>query len=286
MGNIIHLVLARGCRTRRRAEGHQPFIVPGSSVDATATPANANGVRCGFDRTQDGHPRFRDLRDELRRGAGLAGRRGRTRGLVAMFVMMNTARLAVGLQGLGLADRALQNALRYARERLRVARSLTGREIPGQAGDPDHRSRTWCMPLTQRRWSRAAACSATTPPRWSMSSAARRTPARRRRRRAARLPSPHRQGLPDRMGRGMHLPRAAVLGGHGYIPNARHGTAGARCAHHHLYEGTTGIQALDLMGRKTPAGAGRGSARSWHGRGVLPGAAGDAALAEFIAPAA
>src|SRR3546814_18388408 len=51
------------------------------------------------------------------------------KGLVAMFTMMNTARLAVGLQGLGLADRAYQNALRYSRERLQM-RSLSGAKFP------------------------------------------------------------------------------------------------------------------------------------------------------------
>src|SRR3546814_1997453 len=57
------------------------------------------------------------------------------KGLMAMFTMMNTARLAVGLQGLGLADRAYQNALRYSRERLQM-RSLSGATFPDKPADP------------------------------------------------------------------------------------------------------------------------------------------------------
>src|SRR3546814_1308164 len=57
------------------------------------------------------------------------------KGLMAMFTMMNTARLAVGLQGLGLADRAYQNALRYSRERLQM-RSLSGAKFPDKPADP------------------------------------------------------------------------------------------------------------------------------------------------------
>src|SRR5690606_26743373 len=57
------------------------------------------------------------------------------RGLMAMFTMMNTARLGVGIQGLGLAERAMQNALRYARERLQ-SRALSGAKHPERPADP------------------------------------------------------------------------------------------------------------------------------------------------------
>ena len=57
------------------------------------------------------------------------------KGLMAMFTMMNTARLGVGLQGLGLSDRAWQNALRYSRERLQM-RSLSGAKFPDKPADP------------------------------------------------------------------------------------------------------------------------------------------------------
>ena len=57
------------------------------------------------------------------------------KGLIAMFTMMNTARLAVGLQGLGLTERAYQNSLAYARERLQM-RSLSGPKFPDKPADP------------------------------------------------------------------------------------------------------------------------------------------------------
>ena len=57
------------------------------------------------------------------------------KGLNAMFTMMNTARLAVGLQGLALTERAYQNSLAYARERLQM-RSLSGAKFPDKPADP------------------------------------------------------------------------------------------------------------------------------------------------------
>ena len=60
------------------------------------------------------------------------------KGLNAMFVMMNEARLGVGIQGLAQSEVAYQNAAAYAKDRLQ-GRSLTGAEGPGQAGRPDHR---------------------------------------------------------------------------------------------------------------------------------------------------
>ena len=57
------------------------------------------------------------------------------KGLQAMFTMMNTARLSVGLQGIGLSERAYQNALRYTRERLQ-SRALSGAKFPDKPADP------------------------------------------------------------------------------------------------------------------------------------------------------
>ena len=56
-----------------------------------------------------------------------------------MFVMMNEARLAVGVQGLAQSEVAYQNAVSYAKDRLQ-GRALTGREVPRQAGRSDHRA--------------------------------------------------------------------------------------------------------------------------------------------------
>lgn len=88
------------------------------------------------------------------------------KGLQAMFTMMNTARLSVGLQGIGLSERAYQNALRYTRERLQ-SRALSGAKFPGKPADPiivhpDVRR----MLLTIKSLTEAAACCRCMRPAW------------------------------------------------------------------------------------------------------------------------
>ena len=80
-------------------------------------------------------PRLGHLRDELTAPSYLVGQPHRG---LAMFTMMNSARIGVGMQGLGLSERALQNALRHARERPQ-SRSLRVRSFR-QARRPDHRA--------------------------------------------------------------------------------------------------------------------------------------------------
>jgi alkylation response protein AidB-like acyl-CoA dehydrogenase len=98
------------------------------------------------------------------------------KGLQAMFVMMNTARLGVGVQGLGLSRCAYQNALAYAKDALQMR--AVRPEGAGQAGRPDHRAprRAPHAADRRRRWSKAAACSACMPTRSSTSPRSRRTP--------------------------------------------------------------------------------------------------------------
>ena len=94
-----------------------------------------NAVRCGAIEHKMGIHGSATCVMNFDGAAGLPDRRSRNKGLAAMFTMMNTARLAVGLQGLGLSDRAYQNALRYARERLQM-RSLSGAKFPDKPADP------------------------------------------------------------------------------------------------------------------------------------------------------
>jgi alkylation response protein AidB-like acyl-CoA dehydrogenase len=249
-GNIVHLVLARLPDAPAGSKGISMFIVPKLRVDREGNAGEPNGVRCGSIEHKMGiHGSATCVMNFDAAQGWLVGEANK--GLVAMFVMMNTARLAVGLQGLGLADRALQNASRYARERLQ-SRSLTGAKFPDKPADPiivhpDVRR----MLLTQKALVEGG-----------------------------RLLGYHAASLVDVVG---HLHDAeekaqadALLGfltpivkacltewgvectyhalqcfgGHGYI--REHGmeqlARDARITT--LYEGTTGIQALDLMGRK------------------------------------
>jgi hypothetical protein len=174
------------------------------------------------------------------------------KGLAAMFTMMNSARLAVGLQGLGIADRAWQNALRYARERLQM-RAPAGPKYPGKRADPiivhpDVRR----MLLTQKalvEGGRVLGYHAAS----LIDVAARSTDAGERTQADALLGflTPIVKACLTEWGVECSYHALQCFGGHGYI--VEHGmeqlARDARITT--LYEGTTGIQALDLMGRKT-----------------------------------
>ena len=117
--NIVHLVLARLPGAPAGTRGLSLFVAPKFLVDPDGTlgPAQRSALR--QHRAQARHSRLAHLRHDLwreRRRQGLAGRRGE-RGLAAMFVMMNAARLGVGTQGVAIGERAYQQALAFARER-------------------------------------------------------------------------------------------------------------------------------------------------------------------------
>src|SRR3546814_5696356 len=110
------------------------FIVPKLRMDRDGNVGERNGVRCGALEHKMGIHGSATCELNLDDAQGwLIGEPNK--GLMAMFTMMNTARLAVGLQGLGLDDRAYQNALRYSRERLQM-RSLSGEQLPDKPADP------------------------------------------------------------------------------------------------------------------------------------------------------
>src|SRR3546814_6012936 len=117
--NIVHLVLARLPDTPAGSKGISVFIVPKLRMDRDGNFGERNGVRCGALEHKMGIHGSATCVLNLDDAQGwLIGEPNK--GLMAMFTMMNTARLAVGLQGLGLADRAYQNALPYSRERLKM----------------------------------------------------------------------------------------------------------------------------------------------------------------------
>jgi hypothetical protein len=168
-----------------------------------------------------------------------------------MFVMMNTARLAVGLQGLALSERAYQNALSYARERLQM-RALSGAKFPDKPADPlivhgDVRR----MLLTQKsliEGGRALGLYAAT-----LVDIQHRAADETERKRAETLLSfltPIVKALLTENAIECTNLALQIYGGHGYI--AEHGmeqyVRDARITT--IYEGTTQIQALDLLGRK------------------------------------
>ena len=132
--NIIHLVLARLPDAPAGIRGISLFICPKFLPDADGKPGARNPVVCGSIEKKMGIKASSTCVMNFDGAqAWLIGQPNK--GMSAMFTMMNTARLAVGMQGLGIAEAAYQGAVTYARDRLQM-RALTGAKFPEKAADP------------------------------------------------------------------------------------------------------------------------------------------------------
>ncbi len=132
--NIIHLVLARLPDAPAGSKGISLFVVPKFLINADGSLGARNAIHCsGLEHKMGIHGNA--TCQMLLEGAigSLVGQPNK--GLAAMFVMMNAARLGVGNQSLGLTEVAYQNAVAYARERQQM-RALSGPKAPDQAADP------------------------------------------------------------------------------------------------------------------------------------------------------
>ena len=132
--NILHLVLARLPDAPAGSKGISLFLVSKFNVTPEGAVGERNPIFCTALEHKMG------IKASATCQLSLDGARGSlvgqpNKGLAAMFVMMNAARLGVGNQGLGLTEVAYQNAVVYARDRIQM-RSLTGAKVPGQAADP------------------------------------------------------------------------------------------------------------------------------------------------------
>ncbi len=132
--NIIHLVLARLPDAPPGVKGISLFIVPKFKVARDGKVGERNAVRAGSIEHKMG------IKGSATCVMNFDGAEGYLigqphRGLAAMFTMMSTARLGVGLQGLGLMERAYQNSLAYSRDRLQM-RSMSGPKYPDKPADP------------------------------------------------------------------------------------------------------------------------------------------------------
>ena len=283
--NIIHLVLAKLPDAPPGPKGISLFVVPKFKVDRDGTVGERNAVRCGAIEHKMGiHGSATCVMNFDGAEGYLVGQPHK--GLQAMFVMMNSARLGVGVQGLGLSERAYQNALRYARERLQ-SRSLSGPKAPDKPADPiivhpDVRR----MLLSQKalvEGGRLLSLHA-----YSLLDVAEHATDPAERERAETLVgflTPISKACLTEWSIENTYNAVQCFGGHGYI--AEHGmeqlARDARITT--LYEGTTGIQSLDLIGRKTAATQGAGL-KLFIGEveAFAKQHEGDEALAEFIAP--
>ena len=256
--NIVHLVLARLPDAPAGSKGISLFVVPKMRVARDGTVGAANAVRVGSIEHKMGiHGSATCVMNFDGAQGYLVGQAHK--GLMAMFTMMNTARLAVGLQGLGLSDRALQNALAYSRDRLQM-RAPAGPKFPDKPADPIivhpdvRRMLLTCKALVEggRLMGYHAALQV---------DIAHHSPDAEERQRADALVgfmTPIVKACLTEWGVECTYHALQCYGGHGYI--AEHGieqlARDARITT--LYEGTTGIQALDLLGRKVMQQQGEG----------------------------
>lgn len=283
--NIVHLVLARLPDAPEGSRGISLFIVPKLQVGRDGSVGARNAVRCGAVEHKMGiHGSATCVMNFDGAQGYLIGQPHK--GLMAMFTMMNTARLGVGIQGLGLATRAYENALRYARERLQ-SRALSGAKLPSKPADPIlvqpdvRRMLLTCKALTEGGRLLAYHAGSLVDAAAHASDAA----ARKQADDLLGFLTPIVKGCLTEWGNECTYHALQCFGGHGYI--AEHGmeqlARDARITT--LYEGTTGIQALDLMGRKTMQLQGAGL-RVFLGmiETFCTAHADDAGLAEFVAP--
>lgn len=248
--NIVHLVLARLPDAPEGSRGISMFIVPKFKVNEDGTLGARNAVAAGAIEHKMGIHACSTCVMNFDGAEGyLIGKPHK--GLMAMFTMMNAARLSVGVQGLALAERALQNSLNYARERLQ-SRSLSGPKFPDKPADnllvqPDVRR----MLLTQRAFVEGSrALVLYTALQTDIESRATDEAARKAAGELVAFLIPIAKGMTTELAQECTKEALQIYGGHGYI--AENGmeqfVRDARIIT--LYEGTTGIQAADLLGRK------------------------------------
>jgi len=255
--NIIHLVLAKTPGAPESSKGISLFIVPKFLVNADGTPGTRNAVSVGSLEHKMGiHGNATCVMNYDGAKGFLIGEE--CKGLAAMFIMMNAARLGVGMQGLAQAEAAYQNAVLYAQER-RQGRALTGPAEPEQKADPlfvHPDVRRMLMDAKTFTEGMRALCL------WGalqvdLSHSALTEDERQAADDVISLLTPVIKGYGTDRGYQTATDMQQVWGGHGYI--AENGmeqfVRDARIAM--IYEGANGVQAMDLCGRKLAQNGGR-----------------------------
>ena len=250
--NIVHLVLARLPDAPEGVKGISLFVVPKFLPDAGGRPGARNDVHCVSIEDKLGiHASPTCVMSYGDHGGAIGWLVGEAnRGLEYMFVMMNLARFSVGLEGVGIAERAYQRAVAYARDRVqaRAAGLPAGAKTGAIVEHPDIRR----MLMTMRAWIEATRAVAYVTAA-AMDNAARHPDAEARKRHQAFVEFliPLVKGHTTEVAQEVASLGLQIHGGMGFIEEtgaAQH-VRDARITT--IYEGTTGIQANDFIGRKT-----------------------------------
>jgi len=255
--NIVHLVLARTPDAPPGTKGISLFVVPKFIVNADGSLGRRNDVRCvslehklGIHASPTAVLAFGD-----REGAAghIVGEENR--GLEYMFVMMNLARFGVGMQGVGIAERAYQRARDYARDRVQGRVAGTERDATGGiVGHPDVRR----MLMTMRAQTEAArSLGYVTAAALDRAHGHPDADVRKRELAFAELMIPIVKGWNTEIAQQTAYLGVQVHGGMGYIEESGAAQYARDARITTIYEGTTGIQANDLIGRKIARDGGK-----------------------------
>ena len=283
--NIIHLVIARIEGAPQGTKGISLFVVPKFLINGDGSLGARNAVSCGSLEHKMGiHGNSTCVMNYDGAQGWLVS--SENKGLAAMFVMMNEARLGVGVQGLALSEVAYQNAAAYAKDRVQ-GRALTGPKAPDKPADPiivhaDVR-RTLMGIRAVNEAARAFAL-------WTSlkSDVAQRSAEAGAKQTAddyMGLLTPVLKGVLTDLGFDNAVKAQQMFGGHGYIEEwgMSQFVRDARIAM--IYEGANGVQAMDLVGRKLGKDGGR-AVMSFFGEvsGFLKEYSADETMKPFLKP--
>jgi alkylation response protein AidB-like acyl-CoA dehydrogenase len=283
--NIIHLVLAKRTGAPDTVKGISLFIVPKFLLDADGNPGARNALTCGSIEHKMGiHANSTCVMNYDGATGYLIGEP--EKGLAAMFIMMNAARLGVGVQGLAQSEVSYQNAAKYARERVQ-GKALDGSGDPKAKADPiivhaDVRR----MLMDSRSFNEAArALMLWGALQVDLAHCAGSEAEREKADDMISLLTPVIKGVMTDKGYENATAAQQVFGGHGYIEEwgMSQFVRDARIAM--IYEGANGVQALDLVGRKLPKDGGKLIRGYFETVGsFIAENKGEERLAEFIVP--
>jgi len=248
--NIIHLVLAKLPDAPAGSRGISLFLLPKVLVNDDGSLGERNSLSCGWIDNKMGIQASATCVMNFDGATGwMVGEPNK--GLAAMFTMMNYERLGVGIQGLATGERSYQSAIEYARERIQ-SRAPTGPVAQDKAADPiivhpDVRR----MLLTMKALNEGGrAFSSYVALQLDIAKFSDDEAARQRAEAQVALLTPVAKAFLTDMGLETTVHGQQVFGGHGFIREWGQEQLVRDCRITQIYEGTNGIQALDLVGRK------------------------------------
>jgi alkylation response protein AidB-like acyl-CoA dehydrogenase len=254
--NIIHLVLAKLPDAPAGPKGISLFIVPKFLVNDDGTLGERNTLSCGSIEHKMGIKASATCVMNFDGAKGwLVG--GENKGLNAMFTMMNYERVAVGIQGVGIAENSYQNAVTYANDRIQ-SRAPTGKQFPEKAADPiivhpDVRR----MLLTMRALTEGGRAFSTYASKWlDVSKFSDNSEDKKLAEAMVSLLTPVVKSFLTDTALESTIAGQQVFGGHGFIREWGQEQHVRDIRITQIYEGTNGIQSLDLIGRKIAANGG------------------------------